>query len=296
MRICAVVVTYNPDASDLGQLLLALHPQVEAIVVVDNNSDADLRKVPEIDSATLLELPRNLGIAAAQNRGIEWAFERGFTHVLLSDQDSLPASDMVSQLSECLEEAGPQIAAVGPVPLDSRPEAGPEALVYSFTKWGPKRRSVPGLGQAMEVPFVLASGCLIPLEVLADVGPMNTSLFIDHVDLAWCLRAIERGYRVLVCGSAILYHSLGDDVAKIPGRRRQVHVHSPLRNYYMVRNSLFLLRASFLTTRWKLGYIAWLVKYLGYYTTLAPRHLQRLPLLAQAVGDGLCGRGGAKMP
>lgn len=295
MRICGVVVTYHPDAEDLGRLLHTLSSQVNEIVVVDNNSDLDLQAIPALQLVSLIQLPANLGIAAAQNHGIKWAWEQGFTHVLLSDQDSLPAPDMVARLSQCLEEGGPSVAAVGPVPLDSRPEAGPEALVYSFTKWGPKRRSVPGSGQTMEVPFVLASGCLIPLDVLADVGPMNTSLFIDHVDLAWCLRAMERGYRVLVCGSAILYHSLGDDVAKIPGRRRQVHVHSPIRNYYMVRNSLFLIKAPFLSSQWKLGYLVWLVKYLGYYLTLAPKRLHRLPLLLQALGDGICGHGGAKL-
>lgn len=292
MRVCAVIVTYNPDADDMALLLDALTPQVEHIVIVDNSTDTSPFALHEDPSTTVCKLGNNYGIAHAQNVGIKWAMNNGFTHVLLSDQDSLPASDMVQELKRCLDEAEPGVAAVGPVPLDTRHSRGPEALVYSFTKWGPKRRSVPGNGQAMEVPFVLASGCLVPVQVLEDVGPMNTGLFIDHVDLAWCMRAIERGYRILVCGSAILFHSLGDDLAKIPGRRREVHVHSPMRNYYMIRNTLFLQRASFMSERWKLGYLSWVAKYVGYYSLLAPKRLQRLPFLIRALHDGINGRPG----
>lgn len=289
-KLVAVAVTYNPDLSAFRSLLVALRPQVDELVVVDNGSveaAAVGREVAEA-GANWLPLPENLGIAAAQNRGIDWARTTGATHVLLSDQDSLPEPDMVERLWECLTCCDESLGAVGPVPLDGRGDEA-EALVYSFTTWGPKRRTVPGPGQVLDVPFVLASGCLIPLAVLDRVGPMNESLFIDHVDLAWCLRAIEDGYRIKVCGDAILHHSLGDEVAHIPGRKRPVHLHSAPRNYYMMRNTLFLLRASFLPRKWKLGYLLWMTKYTGYYLLASPG---RLPIFLRALRDGLTGRGG----
>lgn len=49
--------------------------------------------------------------------GIQWARERAATHVLLMDQDSVPAPDMVSALLLATESS---IAAVGPGYLDSR--------------------------------------------------------------------------------------------------------------------------------------------------------------------------------
>ncbi|WP_099331781.1 glycosyltransferase family 2 protein [Actinomyces minihominis] len=320
-RTTAVVVTYNPDASELTALLSALLPQVSTAVVVDNGSKNE-GAVAEITSnlnAVFLPLGENLGIATAQNRGITWAMKRGTDYVLLSDQDSVPAPDMVEKLRECFENpplpdqptgltllsvedeeglaqfpgsvlTGP-VAAVGPVPLDDRGGEVENALVYSFTKWGAMRRQVPGPGQALAVPFVLASGCLISVEALREVGPMNGSLFIDHVDLAWCLRALEDGYRILVTGDALIYHSLGDEVAKVPGRKQPVHLHSAVRNYYIMRNTLLLQSASFLPSRWKRRYLMWMVKYMGYYI-LAPGRRQRVPLLTRGVRDGIMGRVG----
>lgn len=294
-KIVAVIVTFNPELRPLRDLLVSLADQVDEVVVADNgsrNQSAVAELADEFECRSLL-LPENLGIAAAQNRGIAYAKRLHATHVLLSDQDSVADQDMVAQLWHCLTEdgAGIPVAAVGPVPLDPRGQAGQE-LVYSFTRWGPKRRKIPTPGTCMEVPFVLASGCLIPVDVLDRVGPMNESLFIDHVDLAWCMRAGELGYRVLACGSAVLHHSLGDDIARVPGRQAAVHVHSPIRNYYMMRNTLFLQRATFLPTAWKLGYLWWMIKYIGYYLLLAPQRPRRARMFLRAVADGVTGKGG----
>lgn len=316
--VSAVVVTYNPEREDLRSLLEALSPQVGSLVIVDNASaDHEMIKDLAAESGShLISMVQNLGIAAAQNRGIQWARSTGAKYVLLSDQDSVPADDMVSKLLECFdypptpESSGtvrllpppaPEImsqfpssaldgplGAVGPVPADDRGDGSGGELVYSFTKWGPRRTVVPGPGEAMAVPFVIASGCLIPMAVLDDVGPMDEGLFIDHVDLAWCLRAIQKGYRILVAGDAHILHSLGDEVAHVPGRKRAVHLHSPARNYYMMRNTLLLQSAPFLPTRWKQRYLWWMVKYIGYYC-LASGRLTRIPVLAHAVHDGLRG-------
>jgi len=52
----------------------------------------------------------------------------------------------------------------------------------------------------LETDMLIASGCLIPADVLRDVGLMDDALFIDHVDTDWCMRARARGYRLLgVC-------------------------------------------------------------------------------------------------
>ncbi len=308
VSVCAVVVTYKPDRSELLTLLEALRPQVEGLVIVDNGSGTPefLHDVAADFDAQLILLEDNRGIARAQNLGIALALDQGFDAVLLSDQDSIPAPDMVAQLAQTLtrgnepdpffpvaggilqgfpSESQVPIAAVGPVPVDER-GSQESALVYSFTTWGPKRRSIPEEGELLEVPFVLASGCLIPREALLDVGPMNESLFIDHVDLAWCLRALAKGFRIVVDGSAKLTHSLGEEKTVLP-TGREIHVQSPARNYYMVRNTLWLMRAPFMPTLWKLGYLPYLTKYLGFYSLMSLRQPSRFKKLCQGLRDGI---------
>lgn len=313
--VAAVIVTFNPDEGALMRLLDALVPQVDFAVIVDNGSrhQAAIAEMAASFGLELLQLTGNRGIAAAQNRGIERVLRLGAKFVLLSDQDSVPAQDMVANLLRTYQaettpnpffpgaqialpgfesETVTPVAAVGPVPTDGRGVVG-EGLVYSFTTWGAKRRYVPGEGETMEVPFVLASGCLIPRDVLHKVGPMNEGLFIDHVDLAWCMRAGAMGYRILVSGSAHLTHALGEKKVTLPGGR-QVHAQSPFRNYFMVRNTLLLQRAPFLPLAWKLGYLSYLAKYLGFYTLVGTREPERFGQLGAGIRDGLLGRTGPR--
>ena len=309
-KIGAVLVTYNPHIGSLTALLDRLLPQVDLIVLVDNgsaNADEILALAQELGIQTIANQV-NRGIATAQNRGITAVLECGCDLVVLSDQDSLPEPKMVSKLYDCLIDAaavansgkGAPVAAVGPVPIDTRANQSEDeahdpssALVYSFTKWGPKRRNIPSSEQTKDVPFILASGSLIPAQVLRHVGPMNESLFIDHVDLAWCMRAVAMGYRILVCGDARLEHSLGEEQLELPTGRK-IHVQSPTRNYYMVRNTLFLTNASFMPWRWKAGYMSYLAKYTGFYALAGIVQPKRWGELAAGFRDGIRGRGGPR--
>lgn len=315
--VIAVVVTFNPNLATLRQLLEALLPQVESLVLVDNGSknSAQVAAMAAQASEHFIGLPRNSGIAVAHNVGIRWALQQGASHVLLMDEDSLPPANLVQVLWQVANQS-PRCAAVGSVPVDSRRPANhhlagkktflkrvssplePEALVYSFTTWGPKHRECPGPGQLVRVPFVLASGCLLSAQALEQVGPMNEFLFIDHVDLAWGLRANQAGFEVLVTGDVQMEHQLGEAVVSLPGwigslSGRRLHLQNPTRNYYLTRNTLFLLRAPFLRRSWKFGYLVWLAKYVSFYALAAPQKQCRWRTLARAFCDGLTGRGGA---
>ena len=220
----AVVVTYEPGP--LGGLLEALAPQCDAVLVVDNGSAAPglgrAREACAAHGARLIELGENLGIAAAQNRGIAAAREQGAQYVLLSDQDSIPSPTMVAQLLEAIEEDG-RIAAVGPLPAEER--EGADELVYVDRGWSPKRATKAELARPrLEVAFLIASGCLVRMRALEEIGPMREDLFIDHVDLEWGVRARRAGWRLVAVPAARLAHSLGDEVVRLPGRAQPIHV------------------------------------------------------------------------
>ena len=142
--------------------------------------------------------------------------------------------------------------------------------------------------------FLVASGCLLSLDALDLVGPMNESLFIDHVDLEWGLRARRAGLGLFVVTRARMSHSLGDRMVTIPGRRQPVHVHSATRNYYLVRNTTWLLRSALLPMRWRLGYVWWMLKYVGFNVLVNPPRAQRLNAALQGVRDGALGRMGPR--
>ncbi|MES2392876.1 MAG: glycosyltransferase, partial [Acidobacteriota bacterium] len=99
--VCAVIVTFHPDADVIANLQ-ALRPQVSRVVVVDNGSTpeelAQLRQAALALDVELIENGDNLGIAAALNRGIRRALELDYLWVLLFDQDSRVTEDFTQTM------------------------------------------------------------------------------------------------------------------------------------------------------------------------------------------------------
>ena len=101
-KICAIIVTFNPVLQELNELVQSLLRQVQHILIIDNSEPSQLQEwvqehfiSPAIE---LISLNKNVGIAAAYNVGIEWVKKQSFQFVLLMDQDSSAAADMVSSL------------------------------------------------------------------------------------------------------------------------------------------------------------------------------------------------------
>jgi rhamnosyltransferase len=296
--VTAVVVTHRPDLADVHRLLEALAVQCGHVVVVDNGSPADLLSGLETacrtTDAELLTYHVNVGIAAAQNRGAGRARELGAEYILFSDQDSLPAEDMVVRLMAGLDRArerGRTVGAVGPVSVDVRSSV--ESMVYVSRRWGPRRaREGEATAGLIEAAFLIASGCLIPVAALDRVGDMNERWFIDHVDLEWGLRARRAGYGLYAVTDAKLDHTLGDRLTKLPGRAQEIHVHSPVRTYYLSRNTVLLLRSGLLNPWWSVGYAVWLTKYFAFNALIAAPRLSRARLMIRGIWHGLRGRTG----
>jgi GT2 family glycosyltransferase len=101
--VAAIIVTFYPD-DRLFELLSSIIHQVDVVWIIDNGSGGEAKNDIE-KYQNNLEKPFNIilnsentGLAAAQNQGIKQAMVFGCDWVLLLDQDSLPAEDMVDSL------------------------------------------------------------------------------------------------------------------------------------------------------------------------------------------------------
>lgn len=290
---CAVVVTYHPDPSALSDLLAALRQQVAATVVIDNGGGGSaLSALVANAGGVLLEQSGNLGLAKAQNLGIFWAREHGFSYVLLSDQDSIPDSGMVAALRAALDrlqyEGAP--AAVGPVFHDLREDK--EAPFVRVGLLFNSKLHCEDARQAITCDFLISSGALIPLDVIDAVGPMNEGLFIDNIDLEWSFRARARGYTLHGVCAATMHHRLGDSRRELPFALGQVVVHGPTRLYYMMRNRLRLYRMPHTPRVWVAQDVPRvLVKLLLFGVVIGPR-VRNLRFMLRGLWDGLRGHEG----
>ena len=234
-QVCAVVITFFPDAG-FPERLEKIASQVSRVIVVDNGttgqSGVNLERALEArGSAACICNSENLGVAAALNQGIRKALKEGdCPWIATFDQDSLPAADMVEKMltvwrshphPERLMVAGPRTAFVDST---SRPDPAEDR------SW-------------REVTHVITSGSLISRRAFNLAGYYNERLFIDYVDIEYCLRLRTLGYQVIEVHSTEMLHHMGRLEERLfLGEKVHPTHHPPLRRYYQFRNALLLHR------------------------------------------------------
>jgi len=293
-RVAAVVVLYHPEPAALERLFRSIEAQVSSIFVVDNTpanavNDSFIERVRQ-NNVSYISLGDNFGIAIAQNVGIQRALISKHTHVLLMDQDSALPEGMVRELlstEASLKARGELVAAVGPVFIDEKTGIHSHAIRHSYVRV--KRVQIDLRSDLpVESDYIIASGSLISAGALSAIGTMKDELFIDWVDIEWGLRARRLGYKCFICTRTVMRHSLGDAAVGVLGRA--VYLHSDLRNYYLVRNAVFLTRVSHMGWQWRSVTAIKIPQYLFFYSYQSDRPIHCFLLLLRALLHGSCGR------
>lgn len=301
-NVYAVVVAYLPELEVFRRLLETLGSQVSRVVVVDNTPMDDARVArmcaePDLHGVSLIRLGSNQGVARALNVGIAVAIEAGASHVLLSDQDSLPADDMVSVLlraAAVLVEGGKRVGAVGPTFTDKHTGGTFPFQAEVPGKFFYGHRGADSAHPIVDAISLITSGALISVRVLSRVGLMREDLFVDNVDVEWCHRARAEGYSLYGVGAAVMYHALGDHALKVwYFGWRWVSAYSPVRVYYQVRNFVALCRMSCIRARWKWRNGWYCLGFCYSQMVFGRQRLACLRMALRGLWDGLLGRMGA---
>jgi rhamnosyltransferase len=268
-RVCAIIVTWQPDLPQLQTLFESLLNQHCPFIVVDNGSrnvvelmglvEELANRYPAVTMPVLVSWDQNKGLATAMNEGVKLAQNAAYPFVLFFDQDSQISQDFVSamllqwQQLTVLDNSGRYHlppAAIGPRLQD--PDSGRRTPFRCF-RW--RRRSdcpVNGFPGLYETDFLISSGSLISMPALETIGLMKDEYFIDNIDLDWCFRAKAQGFSLYGTDKAILFHRIGE-ASRNPLVKSGVMVqHSPLRSYYSTRNRMHLWRQPYAPRDWKM--------------------------------------------
>ena len=293
MSVIATVVLFNPNLALLKRLYKSLYHQVDSIIFSDNSEDNSIKEdvknwINQLIQSDIiyLDLHKNHGIAYAQNRGIEVAKECGARFVLLLDQDSALPNTMVSDLISVYERllhTNHKVATVGPSFLDEKSNV--LARIIRYDKIG-IQKIIPDESKDFErAHHIISSGSLIPIQVLNEVGMMKESLFIDMVDTEWCIRANLYGYDSFVAPKTIMRHSIGDEFVSMG--QRKVNLHSDFRNYFIVRNSVYVILYERMSLNFRIAQLIRVPLHILFYSYHSKRRLYSFGLLTKAVIDGI---------
>jgi rhamnosyltransferase len=296
----ACVTCFKSTFVALAPLLTRLAPQVDAIVLVDNSPEHDPHLQNQARSAyhhlIYVALPHNPGTAGALNQAWTLALAQGAQALISFDQDSLPGEDTVIQLRNALLETlsdRPPWAALGPVWHDAVSGQAMRILT-PISGWLRRYHAVPAVQTSAEPPIevdhLISSGCITSAQAYQTVGPYNETLFLDYVDIEWCLRARALGLRLGVYANSRIQHSIGDHALRLGSR--MLAVHSPMRSYCLLRNHLLLWRQSSVSKIWLVNDAIRVFSRLLALLVVAPQRIKRIQYLIRALTHAVHNRGG----
>ena len=240
-NVCAIIITYNIE-SDIYRCFNSVINKAREVVIVDNNSNQktvdvlrDLKN--NFSNVKLIENRENLGIAAALNEGVRYAISKNYKWVLTLDHDSEVEDGMIEKMIEFYDILGEkEQSKIGIIAPNYRIAKG---LVYNESK--PKK-----------VETSITSGQLVKTEIFKKIGFYKEDLFIECVDHEFCLRAKKRGFKTFLVPQAVLKQQIGmPKVYNLFFKKIVVANHSPLRYYYLYRNSIYIYKSYFtVATGW----------------------------------------------
>ena len=227
----SIIVTYNPNLSQLKKCVFSLLPQVEKIIIVKNSSEIlDFLDLKE-DKIIQIQLDKNYGIAYAQNRGIEKAFALGADWILLSDQDTVFPENYVKSFEGKFDLYGEKC--IYAPTFFNQVKNQKEAVSITFSN-----AVIPEGTEPINVFHAIASGMIFHKSVYEKIGGMDEKLFIDYVDFEFCWRARNFGIQTLCFPDIEIQHQLGDSFKKVFGKK--ITLRSNFRYFYMLRNGFYL--------------------------------------------------------
>ena len=222
MKIAGVVVWYNPIESDINNIYSYID-YVDKLYIIDNtegNSNKDKINNPKIEYIFNNE---NIGIASALNLGANKAIEEGYDYLLTMDQDSKFNNNDLEKL----------------INISSKYDLTDVGII---SPWHNTKLKVEKPVDEISYPLdVMTSGNILNLDIYKKIGGFKDFLFIDGVDIEYCLNLKKNNYKVMQVNTIELEHNLGDIFyRKFLWKEFMCDNHNYIRIYYMCRNYRYI--------------------------------------------------------
>jgi GT2 family glycosyltransferase len=249
-RVGVVIPIWNHQEDTLEcltSLQAVAYPDVHIFVVdngsTDGSADVVMTQFPSVDLSILKE---NQGFARATNVGIRRALDSDAQYVLLLNNDTVVAPDMISALVDAaqgLPRGGiltPRIMYYGGDHIWSM-GSRLRPVTFDMPDFGRSRRPGFSLETLVPVDVILGCGMLVKRCVFEQVGLLDERFFFYYEDLDFSLRARQAGYELWAVPWARMWHKVSTSI-------KQNHY---LRAYYMASSSVyFYAKHAIGKTRW----------------------------------------------
>jgi rhamnosyltransferase len=223
IKTAGVVVLFYPNDNDYDNFKTYLD-DIERLYIIDNTPVAGNNlKIPHNDKIKYIYNGKNIGVAASLNRGAREAIKENYSWLLTMDQDTKFNDGVITKIKDFIVNSNTNdIGIVSP--------------------WHNTKLKIVKPKEGIDYPIdVMTSGNFVNLDIYQKIGGYKDWLFIDAVDIEYCLNLWSKGYKVVRLNNIEIDHSLGDIFTKhFLGREVTCINHNHLRRYYIMRNNLYV--------------------------------------------------------
>lgn len=232
MKICSIVVLYEPENKEIENILDYIGC-VDKAYILDNSIKSREKNVNEILSmysgnidkkVEYIGFHKNIGLCKALNYGMKLASDENFEWALLMDSDSSFNTNIVSIYKNyIMENDCSKIGVLAPIHLHDR------SIESKFN------------GQR-EVSWTMTSGCFYNIRIFEETKGFKEELFVDGLDIDYCYKLHRVGYKIVELANAKINHKPGEThVLNLGAFKMKYGVASPWRYYMQARAIIWLI-------------------------------------------------------
>jgi GT2 family glycosyltransferase len=228
-KTIVIVLNFNGTTDTLACLetLVPQRHDALSVLVVDNASSDDPgvainHRFPDVP---VLRLAENRGWAGGNNAGIEWALGHGADFICLLNNDTLIPPGGIDTLAAAARAIGPCLLHPS---IDFADPA--EGAQLNPQDW-PNSVPIAGHEGVFELTYAYGACLMIPADLFRQIGLFDERFFLQLEETDFFLRAQRIGLRSLCLPAVRIIHA---ESRSFNGRK------TPLKTYYIVRNSLLL--------------------------------------------------------
>lgn len=283
----ALISIYYPTDT-VKQNVKAIASQTDLVYLCDNSpvSNYPMFSGPDMpDHVHYVCFHRNLGLSGAFNRvlkdpSLPWSED---DDVLFFDQDSRIGEGHVQKLLSVyrdLQREGFPAGCLGCVFFNSSHGATEIPRI--------KKLLLPG---TYAVSSIITSSMLCTYRDLKQIGFWNDHVFLDMADWDLCWRMQSAGKLCCLTDATVMNHSVGSSEKKIGPLK--LRVGQPVREYYQIRECLYLLRQRYTPLKYRVRFFAMLLIRSPLHVIFLDHRKQRIYYICKGFLDFFRGKHGA---
>lgn len=205
------------------------------IVLVDNHSEGDDIQILQQYSSTIFNITfikcyKNHGYAKGNNIGVDYALKGNPKYILLTNNDVIFDKEFLNELVK-VAESNTEFSTLSPIDeniLDNTKyvKMGIEPNLWT---WKYKEMKIP-LDKCVVECYHNEFCMLIRASIIRKIGLYDNRLFFGADGYEWYYKNYKKGYKIVCCPKARVWHNSSATVSKYPEKWM----------YYSIRGQLLI--------------------------------------------------------